>query len=135
MKNEETENGIKEKKQIQNKEIENKQKDEREKEIETKIGDEEIENKAIGKKKKKNKKKKMNVIETCAPYQFFLSWLQSYIKSITVEKSAHELEVLHGELVLVVHELDVLFPHQILYRGRHLHQRTLIGCKESKTGM
>ena len=54
-------------------------------------------------------------------HQKLLSRRQLNIWRVAREKAAHELEILRAELCLVVHELDVLFAHTLLYRCRHSH--------------
>ena len=53
---------------------------------------------------------------------------QLYVARVAEQQLAHEVEVLGGELVAVVHELDVLFAHAALDRGRHRHLTRPVLC-------
>ena len=61
-------------------------------------------------------------------YQFVVAGLELYVVGVAHEQLTHELEILDGELVTVVHELDVLFTDAPLDRSRHLHLTRTILC-------
>ena len=67
------------------------------------------------------------------PYQLILVVVELSVGLVALDEFLPELEVLDAELVLVVHELDVLLADTALHRRRHLHLRRPVVCRRRGT--
>ena len=68
------------------------------------------------------------------PYQLILVVVELGVGLVALDEFLHELEVLDAELVLVVHELDILLADAALHRRRHLHLRRAVVCRRRRRG-